>query len=831
MTEPTGGGEPAAPLPLSGTRAVEVGPGIAGAFAGKWLAALGAEVVKVEPPEGDPARRAGPFPGDAPDAEASGRFLALNAGKESAVLDLATRGGVADLERLIRGADLLLDTLPGAGIEALGPLAARLAALHPALVRVSISPFGRTGPFADLPATPLTLGALSGTLWHVGEPGRPPLAQGGSQPEYLGGLHALGAALAGLLSAAATGRGRSFDLSLQACGAAVMGHYTARASQLGGEGRRLPPRALWRLYRAADGWAGVCGLRRNYEPLAQALGIPEIARSSPFLDRENQQEQERRLAARVAEWFATRSCKEVRELALRRRVPLATVLSIQEVAESEQLASRAFFATDLHPRAGRLLLPARLWRSPAHGWAAGRAPSLGAHTGQALAAAGSRAAASAAPAGPAPGPAAPERGPLAGLRVLDLGQIWAGPYAAMLLADQGAEVIKVESPTNWDPNRCAARPPAGWEAQWWDTCAFFQEYNHNKRALGLDLRHPEGRALLGELVARSDAVIENFRAGVLDRLGVGYAWLRERRPDVILVSMAAFGLTGPERDLPGYGPMIEQTSGLAGVTGYGDGKPQLASYAYGDPVAAVAGAAAVLVALLQRRSTGAGQHIDLAQREVATALLGEAFVEWSLFGRQPAVRGNGHAWMAPHNVYPCAGDDEWVAIAVGSPAEWEGLCAALGRPAWAKRPEYAEARTRWERRQELDARIAEWTRARPKTEVFERCRERGVPAGPVWKMGELLVDPQLASRGFYETVSHPAAGSWRCHGWVWREPGAGPCLRRRAPDFGEGNREILGGELGLSPAELARLEAAGVVAGRPVGVPELDAPAAVRSSG
>jgi crotonobetainyl-CoA:carnitine CoA-transferase CaiB-like acyl-CoA transferase len=295
--------------------------------------------------------------------------------------------------------------------------------------------------------------------------------------------------------------------------------------------------------------------------------------------------------------------------------------------------------------------------------------------------------------------------------------------------------------------------------------------------------------------------------------------------------MAGFGLTGPERDLPGYGPMIEQTSGLAGITGYGDGKPQLASYAYGDPVAAVAGAAAVLCALLQRRRTGVGQHVDLAQREVATALLGEAFAEWCMHRRQPAVRGNQHPEMAPHDVYPCAGDDEWIAIAVRNAAEWDGLRLAMGGPAWADRPEWSDASSRCAARAEIDARVAEWTRALAKAEVFERCRARGVPSGPVWKMRELLEDPQLAARGFYEPVSHPAAGSWRCHGWVWREPAAGPCVRRRAPDFGEGNQEILCGELGLSRAELARLEAEGVVAARPIGVPELDAPAAARRSG
>ena len=331
-----------------------------------------------------------------------------------------------------------------------------------------------------------------------------------------------------------------------------------------------------------------------------------------------------------------------------------------------------------------------------------------------------------------------------------------------------------------------------------------------------------GREVLAALVRRADVVIENFRAGVLDHLGIGYEWLRAEREDIVLVSMAAFGQSGPDRDRVGYGPLMEQLSGLASLTGWGDGRPHLAlGFAYGDPVAATAAAAASLAGLLHRRRTGRGQHIDLAQSDVLVAMIGEAFVEWSLGGLQPQQQGNHRDGCAPHGVFPCAGDDEWLAIAVETDAQWQGLRRAMQIPEWACDPALDIARARWERREQIEERVAAWTRDQEKSELFRRCLAEGVPAAPVLRAKELLDDPHLRSRGFYERVEHSAAGEWTMHGWEWRPADAGRCVRRLAPDFGSDNEAILREVAGLSDREIAALEDEGVIGSTPIGVPAL----------
>ncbi len=416
----------------------------------------------------------------------------------------------------------------------------------------------------------------------------------------------------------------------------------------------------------------------------------------------------------------------------------------------------------------------------------------------------------------------PSKLPLAGIRVADLTAMWAGPYATMLLADLGAEVIKVESPKAWDNIRTLLPPPMSPGEEWWNTAHYFHEYNRNKKSVALDLADSEGKEIFGRLVSVSDIVIENFRTDVPVKLGLTDDWLRAQNEEIIVIGMAGFGKTGPDVNAMGYGPIIEQMSGMTSLSGYGDdGIPVKTGISYGDPIAGLGAVAAAITALIQRRKTGKGQYIDLSQCEVMTAQIGEAFLDWNMNQRLQPHWGNGHDWMAPHNAYRCQGEDEWVAIAVRTDEEWDGLVRAMGNPNWAAEEAYSDQIYRWDNRESLDKYLSTWTAGLRKEGVFDACRAERVPCGPVLNMANLFEDEQLAARGFYEEVNHPQHTTWLAHGWAWRATDAGPCIVSVAPDFGQHNEEILGGILGLDRAKIDRLTAAGIIADKPVGLQTL----------
>ncbi|MHB8574742.1 MAG: CaiB/BaiF CoA transferase family protein [Dehalococcoidia bacterium] len=408
-----------------------------------------------------------------------------------------------------------------------------------------------------------------------------------------------------------------------------------------------------------------------------------------------------------------------------------------------------------------------------------------------------------------------KRLPLAGIRIADLTAVWAGPYTTRLLADMGAEVIKVESVHSPDLLRALSTLPPETERTY-NKAAYFNHNNRNKYGVSLDLAAPEGRALFFDLVSVSDVVIENFRADVLDRLGLGYEVLRAVRPDIVLVSMPGHGKTGPEASHVAYGTNIEQLSGLVSITGYTGGEPHKSGISYGDPISGTAAAGAVMTALLYRRRTGRGQFVDLAQREALMNLLGEYVVHYSMIGRQPQPGGNSHPVWAPHGVYPCAGVDQWLALAVRSDEEFTALCRVIGRSDLAADPRFADGLVRHSNREALDEPLTAWTSELGAYEAARQLQAAGVPAGPVESARQLLdEDPHLRARGFFEEVTHRDAGTWRMERPVWRFADAPAHVRINAPAFAEHNEFVYGSLLGLADERLAVLTASGVTGGTP----------------
>jgi crotonobetainyl-CoA:carnitine CoA-transferase CaiB-like acyl-CoA transferase len=413
---------------------------------------------------------------------------------------------------------------------------------------------------------------------------------------------------------------------------------------------------------------------------------------------------------------------------------------------------------------------------------------------------------------------------LAGLRILDMTQIAAGPYATLLLGFMGAEIIKLESCSRMDINRGLARPtpetyrmyPQGIPGERpWNRSAHHVHRNGNKRSLTLDLASPQGKELFLKLTAICDALIENYRASVLDRLGLGYVQLAAANPQLVYVKISSQGATGPERDYGSLGSTLEQTAGLASITGYADGRPLMTNETYPDPVVGILTVGALMAAFRRRRQTGKGAFIDLSQREVAVTLLGEAVVDYSLSGRIAAPIGNRHPFMAPHGVYPCQGDDLWVAIAVSSDAEWRGLCQAIGQPELAEDARFATLPGRWQNQRALDEMLSAWTRGHDHYQAMQLLQDHGVPAGPVLTAGEVIVDPHLEARGFWDTVDHPEAGTYRQVSTPWRLSKSPRRVTTPAPGLGEHNGYVLGELLGLSVEEIATLAAEGIIGTHP----------------
>ena len=400
-------------------------------------------------------------------------------------------------------------------------------------------------------------------------------------------------------------------------------------------------------------------------------------------------------------------------------------------------------------------------------------------------------------------------GPLDGYRVLDFGWVLAGAVPGMILADMGAEVIKVETRQRMDYMRLG-RPIVG-DAPDPEQNPMFHNVNRGKRSITLNTTRPEAVALARRLAAECDVVIENFSPGVMQRLGLDYETLSRDNPRLVMASITSNGQSGPLRDLRAYAPSIGALSGLDSTMGYEpaegeSGRPLGLKHAYADLCGALHAVFAIVSALHQRNSTGRGQYIDVSMLRATVATMGAGLMEYELTGRIPEPRGNYDPVMAPYGNYPCRGEDAWVSIAVRTEDEWRGLVEAMGHPSWASEPEYASRYARLNHRRELDARLSQWTRERTPWENAELLQSHGVAAFPVLDAEGRLFNPHFQERGLYSDIEHPALGTEPIFNLMWQLSITPPRIQRHAPLLGEHNREVFCGLLGLADAEVSRLE-------------------------
>ncbi|GAA5176244.1 CoA transferase [Pseudonocardia eucalypti] len=717
-----------------------------------------------------------------------------------------------DLDELAAGADVVLESGPLRELRGIRPDG---SSRWPDAVHVVVTPFGLTGPRRHWLAGDLVLASAGGMSWLGGRADGPPKPPPREQAVQLAGAHAAIAALLGVLAADRIGTGQLVDISAQEAVAATL--ETAAISWI--HSGRFPVRnggvyehVAHRIFAAADGHVagGYSGSNRMWTDLL--AWMVEEGEAGELVD-ERYADPVTRWRARptvdeiVARFAAKRTASALAEQARARALPWAEVVPPARLTENPQLLARDFFARvtgEALPEAGALNTGFP-WNAPGRPRPVTLHPLRETHTPwHSTHPRGRRAVA--APGLPG-GPGLSGVRALGGVRVLDLTWVLAGPYATKVLAEHGAEIVKVESRHRQDPTRFAPsmrlRPDGGP-----DSSGYFVNFNRGKRGVALNLRTERGQGLLRELAARCDVVVENFSPGVLARWGLDYPSLRAANPDVILLSMAGVGQTGPWRDAVTFADTLAGMSGLSSETRDPGGPPQGLTFGLGDMVAANAGVLGVLDLL----AAGRGGLVDLSQLEAMAATMGPAVLEAALpdgeRDQRTAEHPNRSTRACPHGIYPAAGEDRWVAIAVRTDEQWSALAELAGLDL----PRHSGLAARRADEDRIDAALAAWTATEDAATTAERLQAAGVPAAPVATGRDLVeADEQLAARGFYPTLTHPLIGPVRHEGVVARLSATPGRLDAPAPLLGEHTRDVLRELLGLDERELTELTEAGVL--------------------
>jgi crotonobetainyl-CoA:carnitine CoA-transferase CaiB-like acyl-CoA transferase len=756
---------------LTGLRIVEVVGGVPAAYCGRLYADLGAEVILAGAPKRPELSPTSLHP------LSSGLWQALHRNK--GYLDIEPRQGDAWRDLLASADAVIVEANAGelgnVGLD---------RDLPEHLVVVAISHFGQTGPLSSWSGTDLIDSAYGGGCNQNGEPGRAPL-----RPPAFVGDHEVGlnAALAGLVALQAgrrVGGGQLVDVSavdswatIQTGVALLEYMFQGRVERRQGRnfvGRGYPYTTL----RTKDGELRlICIQGREWARALEMMGNPDWAQDARYANRlVNQEQYADELDELVGAWLGERTGAEVLELSLEHRVPWAPVQTLAQVLEDTQLESRKFFWDDSGTRIPGF--PAQFSRTPAR--FVHSAPTEPTRK-------------SPRPRKVREGAAASEGGqPLAGLRVLDFGWAWAGAVPGAVLADFGADVVKIESTNRLDPMRLD-RPLIGSERDH-EQGGLHHNVNRNKRSIELDLRDPGDLETVRRLVATSDVLIENLSTGVLDGLGLGYAALAEINPRLIYVSIAAVGRTGPLRDIRSYATVLTALSSVDAAVGYPDERMLGLQHGFGDPNAGLHAAFAILAAIREREESGRGQFVDLSQVESMVSLLGGQLVaqqHGADFGR-PA--GNRDLFMAPHGIFPTNGDDEWVAIACPSDGAWRNLRELTGiGPLEGSTLDTLEERL--SHVEALEVALADWTRDRDRWEISWLLQEHGIPAAPLLTSADRFADDHLNARGDYATVDHPVVGGEVIYGAAWKLARTPARIVTAAPLLGQHTDEVLA-ELG-----------------------------------
>ena len=782
MTPSYSGGEG---YPLEEMRVLDLSRRLPGAYATKLLVDAGADVVKVEPEGGDPLRGWTLSDVDL-HGEDGGLFRYLCASKRSVV------GTPSEVVGWAEHADVVVEDLPSGQLDI-----EEVRKDRPGIVIVSVTPFGRTGPWAERTATEFTMQGWCGSIGGRGEPGRIPIQAGGRLGEWVTGVFAATAIVAAWRRARLHGVGDHIDVSMLESMIRVTKPFGLLNKGIGAPTNQLYYQVPG-IMPTADGQIGVYLMsRQNYSDFVSLIGHPE-------LDTDELARAEVRFLRRAEvlplafEWTSVRSSAEVAELFNSVGIVVAPIGDGANLPYLEQCRATGTFVANPSGGFPQPRVPYRLSGAPTR--PLGPAPDLPRDSGP-PAWANPRSIKLPTVAGALPD------FPLAGIRIIDFTMWWAGPEATDLLAGLGADVIKVESTRRPDMFRTlTARPD---DERWWEYSMGFHVSNRNKRGITLDLQQSDGLALAWSLIRSADVVIENFKPHVFEGLGLTWEAIRKAAPQAVFVRMPGFGLSGPWRDRGAYAPTIEMVTGHASTTGFSPTEP-IAPSGPADPNAGLHAAFATVVALEARDRTGLGMLVESPMFEVGMSVAAEVVIENFVYGNLLRPAGNRGQHATPQGVYECHGDRRWVAISVEDDEQWVQLAAVTGLDETV--PGGADYRQRLEAAECIDARLAGWCRSKDRDEVVGLLAERGLPVAPVLFTTEVDAIPQLWSRHFLQRVDHPVTGSelHPTHPFRFASWGDTSSIRTAAPTLGQHTEEVLA-ELGVGPDEIERLRERGVI--------------------
>ncbi|MFC1820256.1 CaiB/BaiF CoA transferase family protein [Thermodesulfobacteriota bacterium] len=814
---------------LNGYRALDL-TNETGFLCGKILADLGVDVIKIERPGGDPSRNMPPYYHDISDPEKSLYWFAYNMNKRGITLDLETSEGLDSFTKLVEGADFIIESFPPGYMAKLGLDYSALSQINPRVIMTSITPFGQTGPYSEFKATDLAAQAQGLMLSQLGDSDRAPVRISVPQAHMNAGADALEGTMIAHHYRELTGVGQHVDVSMmESC---IQGLHLVIPSwlstkfevkRMGRMGVRAPHTPY--IWQCKDGYitfliaASIYGARTNKgitEWMDSEQIAPQLMKEKDWmkwdLTKATQSELNTMVEA-LEKFFKTHTKAELEKGAIERNIMLQVVNDSADVSNNIQLKERDFWVNLKHDELNDTIkYPgafAKFSRTPIKKWR--RAPLIGEHNDEILKELHSNQKMPSTPDKKEPsGEKAAEYGDqaLKDLKVTGFVTAGVGPILLRSLATHGATVVLIESVKRPDITRLSSnfkdnKPGLNRSL----TYAFI---NSDKYNMTIDLKHPHANEITQKLIKWSDVIVDNFRPGVMDRLGLSYEKVSAINPGVIWVSSSQQGQTGPHCMVAGYGPQLAGHAGLITLAGWPDRTP-VSVGEYPDEIAPRFGVTALLAALDYRRKTGQGQHIDLAQFEAAIQFLSPTILNYTANNRIEKRDGNKCPYAAPHGVYRCQGDDKWCAIAVFTDTEWEAFCKVIGNPPWTQEAKFSTLSGRKEHEDELNELIEKWTVEHPAEEVMMTMQQAGVEAGAVRTNKDITENcPQLDHRHFWWTLKHPEIEDVDHPGMCYLLSKTPYKIQRAAPCLGEHNHHVCSELLGLSDEEFFKLEQKGI---------------------